>query len=148
MSLLLKRCVVDERIMEVARSIRPYLGDLVGARVTEVDQQVAVLLERGRAGDDVDATIIDLLNGSPGTRNWAASMLADPELRPPELQGITEKVGTQPGYSGLANPHGGGVVSAAKFVCPVDGNYAWWRPAVGRPVPCCPDHPDRQLVEA
>jgi hypothetical protein len=139
---------VDERIMEVARSIRPYLNDLVGARAEEFDGQVTVLLKRGRAGDDVDDAVIDVLNGSPRTRDWVASMLADPELRPPELQGITEKSGTEPGYSALANPYGGGVVSAAKFICPVDGNYAWWRPAVGRPVPYCPDHPGRRLVEA
>lgn len=139
---------MDERIMEVARSIRPYLDDLIGAHAEEIDGQLAMLLERGRAGDEVDDAIIDLLNGSPRTRDWSASMLGDPDLRPPELQTVTEKVGTQPGFSGLANAYGGGVVSAAKFVCPVDGAYAWWRPAVGRPVPNCPDHPDRRLVEA
>ena len=139
---------MDERIMEVARSIRPYLDDLIGAQAEEVDGQLAALLERGRAGDDVDDVIIDLLNGSPRTRDWSAVMLADPELRPPEWQTVTERAGTQPGYSALANAYGGGVVSAAKFVCPVDGAYAWWRPAVGRPVPNCPDHPGRRLVEA
>ena len=134
--------------MEVARSIRPYLDKLVGARAEEVDGQVVALLKRGRAGDDVDDAIIDLLNGSPRSRDWAASMLADPELRPPELQGVTEKASEQPGYSGFANADGGGLVSRPKFVCPEDGLYAWWRPAVGRPVPYCRDHPDRQLVEA
>ena len=39
---------MDERIMEVARSIRPYLDDLIGAQAEEVDGQLAVLLERGR----------------------------------------------------------------------------------------------------
>jgi hypothetical protein len=133
--------------MEVARSIRPYLDDLVGGRARDVDGQVVALLRRGRAGEDVDDAIIDLLNGSPGTRDWAASVLADRELRPPELQNFAERAGEQPGYSPLANPYGGGVVSAPKFVCPVDGLYVWWRSAVGRPIPYCPDHPDRQLVE-
>jgi hypothetical protein len=86
--------------------------------------------------------------GSPRTRDWAASTLADREMRPPELQGVTERAGEQPGYAALANAYGGGVVSAPKFVCPVDGLYAWWRPSVGRSIPYCPDHPDRQLIEA
>ena len=89
---------MDERIMEAARSIRPYLDDLIGAQAEEVDGQLAALLERGRAGDDVDDVIIDLLTGSPRTRDWSAVMLADPELRPPEWQTVTERAGTQPGY--------------------------------------------------
>jgi len=54
-----------------------------------------------------------------------------PDYRPPYYQ---------PGYltRGTASPLGDVMpIAAARYNCPVCGNYVWYRPDVGTPVPRC-----------
>jgi hypothetical protein len=138
---------MDDQIRDVARSIRPYLPRLTGDRAAAYDQQLTELLCDTTSRADIDGAVLNLLASTPELHSWTAAMLEDERHRPPDLQPVAER-GPLPegGFSPLANPHGGDPVDAEKFVCPVDGNYAWWRISVAVPVPTCPDHPDKTLV--
>jgi hypothetical protein len=130
---------MDEALLEIARSIRPYLTSLIGTQATFVDERLAVLLRRARAGDDVDAAVYEVLSSTPQIRNWAAAALSDEQLLPPELQ--RHRDGNFSGLPGMADP-----VDAIRYICPEDGAYAVWQLFVGDPVPNCPDHPGTTLV--
>ena len=136
---------MDEVISDVARAIRPHLGELLGSDAKAVDDQLVGLLRRGRAGQAVDDAIVAVFEARPRLRNWAASMLADSQHLPPDVQLIRERGGDAV-LSSLPNPNGGGVIAGRKFACPVDGDFVWWRTAVGQPIKRCPDHPDQSLV--
>ena len=73
-----------------------------------------------------------LLGQHEDTAWFLDKVLADaPEHRPPYHQ---------PGYRtrGTASPAGDAMpVAAARYNCPVCGNYVWYRPDVGTPVPRC-----------
>jgi hypothetical protein len=130
---------MDAHLREAARLLRPALGDLVGAGAADYDQRVRSLLERGAAGEDVDDDLAEVLTRSPEVQAWVASVLEDPEHRPPHLQAVTER--SYQGPPGKAAP-----VAAQRYACPVDGDYVWYRPFVGVPVPACPDHDGVVLV--
>jgi hypothetical protein len=138
---------VDERILEVARSIRPYLPGLIGDEAPEVDRGLVDLLNGAAAGADVGEAVLELLMFRPATHTWAASVLADEQHRPPSVRAAQERSAKR-GFSPLPNPYGGDPVDAEKYVCPVDGNFVWWRTGVGEPVPQCPDHPGSTLTSA
>jgi len=130
---------VDEEVLDVARSIRPYLPSLVGDRAAEIDAKLRPLLQQASGGQDVEEEILIILRSTPETHNWAAGMLGDEDGLPPELQATrTAK------FAGL--PGKGEPVDAVRYVCPVDRAYAWWQTFVGDPVPDCPDHPGRKLI--
>lgn len=112
-----------EKILDCARSIRPYLPELVGTEAETVDRQLADLLAQARVGDSVDAEILALLKRIPNTRNWAAEFLAPEQF--------------SKGFERL--PGSSGAISAQKFVCPY-GDYVWYRRSAGIPVPTCPTH--------
>jgi hypothetical protein len=130
---------MDEALLDVARSIRPYLPSLIGAQAASVDEKLAALLRRAHAGEDVDAAVYEVLSGAPQTRNWAAATLGDDQLLPPDLQ--QRRGGNFSGLPGMADP-----VDAIRYVCPEDGAYAVWQLFVGDPLPGCPDHPGTALV--
>jgi hypothetical protein len=137
-------------VVEVARSIRPYLPALVGSAAGKVDRQLTELLTAALdcdADDEVDGRILGVLASTPATHAWAAAVLADEQHLPPEVREIRER-SEDGGYAPLPNPRGGDPVDAQKYVCPVDGAFAWWRISVGQPVPTCPDHPDELLRPA
>lgn len=125
-------------LLEVARTIRPYLQSLLGDKAAAVDRELSTLLEASATGTAVDEQIAEILHRSPATADWAAQMLADAHLRPPELQRVVER-------SIVPLPGQGEPVGAERYICPVDRNYVWWRRSVGQPIPTCPDH-DVSLV--
>ena len=137
---------MDEVVLDVARSIRPYLPGLVGEDASRLDQRLVVLLGQARDGADVEEAVLGLLGESPATHAWAAAVLGDERHLPPDLQDRAVRSGDKAGYSPLANPHGGDPVDAERYVCPADGAYAWWRTSTGQEVPDCPDHPGVRLV--
>jgi hypothetical protein len=137
---------MDEQILEVARSIRPYLPRLIGAQANQCDRRLVDLLNEAAAGTDVGEAILELLARQPATHSWAASALADERHRPPDVQ--ADRGAASRGFSPLPNPYGADVVDAERYTCPVDGNYVWWRVWVGAPVPECPDHPGVTLTLA
>jgi len=130
---------VDEEVLDVARSIRPYLPSLVGEHAADLDGRLRRLLQQASSGDDVEEEILVVLRSSPETHNWAAGMLGDEDGLPPELQATRTA-----DFAGL--PGTGEPVDAVRYVCPVDRAYAWWQTFVGDPVPDCPDHPGKKLV--
>jgi len=123
---------MDEPLLDVARSIRPYLPELLGDRAEECDRQLARLLSDAAAGADVSPAIAEVLAEHPPALDWAARVLEDDLHRPPDLQPYAERSIDLPGE---ARP-----VHARRYECPVDGNYVWWRRSVGVPVRSCPEH--------
>lgn len=131
----------DDGIREAARVIRAYLPTLVGPAAADVDRQVAELLAADDRSPESAARLRLLLSRDEATDAFLAEILADaPNFRPPDMQ---------PGYltptaRGLgkweALPGDPGVIMhAGVYVCP-EGDYTWYRPAVGVPVPSCPSH--------
>lgn len=118
-------------LREVAKAIRPFLPELVGEQSVRLDRELATLL--ADPADDVPEKIADLLRSNPSTHAWAAEALGDPLLRPPQFQDRRER--TFEPLPGVGVP-----VPAVRYMCPVDGNYVWYRPDVATPVPACPDH--------
>jgi hypothetical protein len=115
----------SEDVLECARSIRPYLPELAGAEAETIDRQLADLLAQAKAGESVDAQILELLTSRPKTRNWAAEFLAPKQV--------------SKGFEQL--PGSSDAVSAPKFVCP-QGDYVWYQRSIGIPIPVCPSHPE------
>ena len=124
----------DEGVLEAARAIRPYLDRLVESPDTAagLDRQLA-----GELGQVSDASasarrLRILLEQHEDTAWFLDKVLADaPDHRPPYHQ---------PGYltRGTASPLGDVMpIAAARYNCPVCGNYVWYRPDVGTPVPRC-----------
>jgi hypothetical protein len=126
----------DEGVLEAARAVRPYLTDLVDSpdAAAELDQHLAD--ELGQVSDSSASArrLRILLEQHEDTAWFLDSVLADaPDHRPPYHQ---------PGYrtrGGIASPAGDVMhIAAARYNCPVCGNYVWYRPDVGTPVPRCP----------
>jgi hypothetical protein len=124
---------VDESILDVARTIRPYLEELVGEEAAGYDQEISRLLTASLAGTNVDDELMSVLVRSDEVQSWAAQVLEDDLHRPPELQPVDEL-----GYEPLPTPQGP-PTEAEKFCCP-SGDYVWWRRFVGAPMRTCPDH--------
>jgi hypothetical protein len=135
---------VDEDLHEIARTIRPYLSELVGEQATPYDQQIARLLALAKTGADIDQELSEVLSRSPAIRAWVARTLEDDLHRPPDLQPPGESTATRGtlGYQALLGS--GSPVAADKFCCP-QGDMVWWRRSVGQDIPVCPDH-DLTLV--
>ncbi len=111
----------------MARAIRPYLSRLVGNDWQAIDGQIGRLLERAESGDEVDAELTELIDATPATQAWADKFLnrSAPKRR------VQRSFQPLPGD---ATP-----IMAQRFVCP-EGDYVWYRPSVGTPIPRCPTH--------
>lgn len=139
----------SESILEAARSIRPYLSELLPeAEAKAVDQQLSDLLNTRQP---IDKSILEVLTAKNTTREWLSKFLED------KKQNVTRGFSSLPGHlspvvtrnakinlssaSGdfSSLPGDPSLVSAAKFVCP-QGDYIWSRPRVGIEPPHCPTH--------
>ncbi|MDZ8259935.1 hypothetical protein [Nostoc sp. ChiQUE01b] len=117
----------DSYILEAARSIRPYLSELLeDVKAKEIDQQIANLLAQASTGQSVDNLILELLSSQDATREWLSKFLQDKQQ--PEHERTFSPL---PGHTSIVN--------AAKFVCP-QCDYIWYRPRVGIEPPLCPKH--------
>lgn len=112
-----------EDVLEGARSIRPYLPELLGAEAAQFDRKVAHLLAQAKARKQVDKQLLELLKSNDSTRNWLAEFLSPP---------LVSK-----GYQPL--PGSGQMTSARKYICP-EGDYVWYQRSIGIPTPTCPTH--------
>jgi hypothetical protein len=131
----------DDTVLELARAIRPYLGELLEleydpdaqSRATSIDRDLAQLLDRAQNGEQVDDLILDRLKDPPAVQSWAAAFLelgCPPDIAPPIDRG-------ERGYS--APPGAGDAVRAWRFICP-EGDMVFYRRWVGQVVPSCPTH--------
>jgi hypothetical protein len=123
---------LEDSVLEAGRAIRWYLPSLVGEEAPQLDREIADLLNAARRGEDVADQVVDLLAARTATHVWAAQLLGDPGLRPPEVRGLQDR-----GFQGLAGEPG--IVDAMKYICP-EGDYVWYRLSVGDPVEECPTH--------
>lgn len=133
----------DDAVIEAARAIRPYLERLADSPVAarELDQHLSDALN-GRL--DLPGTthrLRILLDGQQDTAWFLAEVLADaPHCRPPYYQPRYQRHQTR-----IPTPAGDpGPVDATRYTCP-HGDYVWYRPDVGTPVPACATH-DIQLL--
>jgi hypothetical protein len=124
----------DDPMLEVGRAIRPYLADLLADpdAAAAADAHFAALLAEAREGRPVDVAILARLKADPELHRWAAAFLQ--HGAPPEVVAEPER---GPGEA----PPGdvGATPSRDVFACP-EGDYVWWRRAVGLAVPVCPTH--------
>lgn len=120
--------MTPEDILETARTIGPYLPDLVGAEAETVQIALATYLAKAQAGEAVDNDILELLAQRDATREWARQFLQD-KVPPPVTRSYDPLAGSV------------SVIAAATFVCPVEGcDYVWYRPRAGIAPPNCPIH--------
>ena len=131
----------DDPILEAARSIRPYLSELVGDHDAElIDAELAELLAAAEDEPPDTALLLDRLGSAPATAEWTATFLEGGY--PPAVAGFfvrTDRVGELPG-------HGEAPTGARKYVCP-EGDFVWWRRGA-EPLRRCPTHAGQALEPA
>jgi hypothetical protein len=124
---------MDEGVWEAARAVRPYLIELLGPAAADVDAELARLLAGEAGGEDVEQRLRAVLEAHEATTVFLDRVLADaPQFRPPRVVSAHRRR-----YSGLPGPSS--PVPADKFGCR-RGDFVWYRPEVGVPVPPCPTH--------
>jgi hypothetical protein len=124
----------DDGVLEAARAIRPYLGDLIGpAQASAIDDLIAREFNSPASLAETAGRLRVLLEEHEDTAWFLTRVLADPSLhRPPYVQQVR--------YRGIISPAGDPyLVAADRFACP-RGDYAWYRPEIGTPIPVCPTH--------
>jgi len=127
----------DDAVIEAARAVRPYLDRLVDTpAAADLDRHLADTLNDRPDQTATAGRLRILLEGKEDTAWFLAEVLADaPHYRPPYQQ---------PRYlqrqRGIPAPAGDpGPVDAPRYTCP-HGDYVWYRPDVGTPIPACPTH--------
>jgi hypothetical protein len=124
----------DRTILEAARAIRPYLPGLLVTKTDaeRLDRDLAELLARSRRGEDVEGLVEASLRQRRATFNWTAGFL---EMgRPPRMAAVDAERSEYAELPGAGDP-----TRADRFVCP-EGDYVWYRRAVGQVAPACPTH--------
>ena len=123
---------MDEDIIDAARTIRPYLPELVGNEADAYDREIAGLIAEAQAGHDVDGELLAVLSRSQATHTWAARVLENDRHLPPDIQRIADR-----SYEPLAGV--GEPVAAERYLCP-RGDYVRYRISISDPAPVCPTH--------
>lgn len=113
-------------LLDGARSIRPFLADLLGADADAIDNALADLLSQARAGQQVEKQIAALLSSNERTLVWMRGYLA--------RRKAGMRFGGYEQVAGTPSP-----VEALYYTCPQD-DYIWPRRAAGQKVPNCPTH--------
>jgi hypothetical protein len=123
---------MDEGLWEAARSVRPYLNELVGADAPDVDAALADLLNNAEHDADTEHRLRMVLEAHDDTTTFLEDVLDDvPAYRPPQ---VLSKLTRYTDMVGDSQP-----VSADKFACQ-RSDYVWYLPEVGVPIPRCPTH--------
>jgi hypothetical protein len=130
----------DEKVLELARTVRPELRRLWGkereAEAAAIDAALGQLLAEAQTGADVRLAILDRLREPPEVHAWAARFLASG--MPPGFSERRDATRGLPGYSPLA---GDGVpLAGGKFACPEGGDTVWYQHSVGQDPPACSTH--------
>jgi hypothetical protein len=119
-----------EEIFEAARSIRPYLAQLLNPEAAQtMDEQLSELLAQIQPEPTtVSQRILKLLSSQETTREWIKKFLQDKVL--PEIEKSYE-----PTLSPTPTP----VSGLIKYACPY-GDFVWYQRQVGEPIPNCRTH--------
>ena len=127
----------DDGMLAAARAIRPYLAEMAGPNSVLLDQQIADLLNDSPGPAATADQLRELLEADEDTRWFLAEVLRDaPHYRPPYHQ---PRYLRQSGGTGLPAGDPGPVLHGGVYRCP-QGDYDWYRPDIGTPVPDCPTH--------
>jgi hypothetical protein len=115
----------DEDIVIAARNLQSHLDELLPA---EEANRIGGLLDEvlNAGGKDVGNSILEVIAIHESTRLWLNKVL--------EERGELDNVKAYSPLPGKPTP-----IAADRFVCP-KGDYVWYRPSVGVPVPLCPNH--------
>lgn len=125
---------MSEGVFAAARRVRAFLPDLVPAAHVLVDGQLAELLN-GDWGPATEAELRAVLEQRPATAMFLDSVLDDaPRFRPPR---VVEQQLRAVGYEPLPGSHV--PPDPDMYRCPL-GDYEWFSPGLGVPVPPCPTH--------
>jgi hypothetical protein len=116
-----------EKLIEAAKSIRPFLERLVGSEAAALDTKLAILIARYKTGEAVDDAVTELLIQHDNTREWVRQFFEQDTT-----QGLTRSYEPLPGIISSTTP--------PKYVCPVGDDYIWYRYDVSEPVKRCPTH--------
>ena len=136
----------NEGVWETTFCVRPFLKYLLPdrAEAAHVDKKLADLLRARRTRRRGSRAAACSARRARGNECVLQLVLDDPKLRPPisgccrALRGSTWlSSGAVSAYSALAGIEQ--PLSAPKFRCP-RGDYVWYRPGVGVPIPRCPTH--------
>jgi len=126
----------DDGVWAAARSIRPFLTDLAGQDAGLLDRQIADQLNSAASRAETVVALRALLEANEDTHWFLFEVLRDrPHHRPPYQQPRHRP------RRGIPCPAGdpGPVLHAGIYECP-HGDYVWYRPEVGTPVPDCTTH--------
>lgn len=120
-----------EEIFEAARSIRPYLAQLLNPEAAQtMDEQLSELLAQiQQEPTTVSQRILKLLSSQENTREWIKKFLQDKVL--PEIE---------KSYQPTLSPNPTPVSGLIKYACPINGDYVWYQRQVGEPIPNCSTH--------
>ncbi len=125
----------DDGVLEAARAIRPYLNHLVEdpAVAGTLDRRIADQLTGPADPAGTASRLRAMLEEQEDTAWFLSRVLTDkPRYRPPYQQPTHKR--------DIVSPAGEpGLVVADRYACQY-GDYVWYRPDVGTPVPDCPDH--------
>lgn len=125
----------DDMLIQAACAVRPYLHSLVGQDAYEFDKHLVELLRNGEA-----EAIGDLFRAKDDLLDWLSSYFETGYPPQVAVHDTRNGVGYQP------SPGRGVSIPPAKYCCPVDGLYVWYRVDPGEAVPRCPDHPGHFVV--
>jgi hypothetical protein len=119
-----------EEILDGARAIRPHLETLIGEEANRVDCELSELLAEAQVGQRVTTHVLHVLARHEVTRKWLADYVKEKKDQQDEANRLKS-------FDLLVGNHT--PLPLPLFRCP-QGDYDWPRPAVGIPVPECPNH--------
>lgn len=126
------------KIYQAAEAVREFLPILVPKVHQVVDNELGMLLNNAKAGNDVEIEVLDLLNEHGQTRGWLQDWLSGQDAS-----------STTRGFSSLPGDSTTSISGIKLYRCPVDGCIEkWFMYRVGQKVPQCPKHPESTFVEA
>ncbi len=104
----------EQGILAAARTIRPFLPDLIGPDFGRVDGRLADLLAAARRGENVTRPVWSVLEEHDATADFLVEVLADaPRYLPPDLR--PENLSVRD-YQGLPG-HSPSPVDTEVYVC-------------------------------
>ena len=119
-----------EQILEAARSIRPYLGQLLSFEEAQImDEQLAELLAQiPQETTSASKQILKLLSSQETTREWIKYFLQNGVI-----------LETEKSYQPTLSPYPSPISGLIKYACPY-GDCVWYQRQIGEPIPTCPTH--------
>lgn len=117
----------SEEIVAGVQALLPRLPDLLGGEAEDMRHELHTLLVQLQAGQKTEAQVLAVLDRQASTRQWFAEYIQSQPDEPERLR-PQDKLPDLPVASTIP-----------LFRCP-QGDYEWFRPVLGIPIPLCPFH--------